>query len=176
MTFETKHVKPKKGRTLVVGSYINGPHRDYRKDFKEAIGVDILEGPGVDVVHNLERPFPSNIGIFKHVVCHSVFEHVSRPWLAAENIQNVMDDGATIYLSVPWAWRFHSYPSDYWRISHEALKVLFPLVEWRSYSYDVGGKHKLNEIQNVGLTRGGVKYVARTMLHAFGSIRKLSES
>ena len=31
-----------------------------------------------------------------------------------------------MFLSVPWVWRFHGYPSDYWRFSPEALKFLFP--------------------------------------------------
>jgi hypothetical protein len=31
-----------------------------------------------------------------------------------------------LYLSVPFAWKFHGYPSDYWRFTHAGVKKLFP--------------------------------------------------
>lgn len=172
--FEIEHVKPLAGRTLVVGSKLHGPHRDYRKNFPEAVGIDIEAGEGVDFVHDLEQPL--NMGRFAHVVCHSVMEHVQRPWLMAENIENLLEDSGTIYLSVPWAWRFHSYPNDYWRISHEGLKVIFPRIEWKQYLYELSDGGPYPKKLKKGLTHGNIKYLPRSMLHAFGVKRAVSES
>ena len=33
-------------------------------------------------------------------------------------------------LSVPFAWKFHGYPSDYWRFTREGVKKLFPRIDW----------------------------------------------
>ena len=31
---------------------------------------------------------------------------------------------------VPFAWKFHGYPSDYWRFTHEGIKQLFPNIDF----------------------------------------------
>ena len=167
--FETKYVTPRKGKTLVVGSRLHGPHRDYRKDFPEALGVDLLAGDGVDLVHDLENPLEGHQ--FKHIVCHSVLEHVARPWLVAKNIEEVLISRGTIYISVPWAWRFHSYPNDYWRMNHEAMGILFPSIEWHTYGYDLSGQLYVNKLPSRGEQVNGLKYEPRAMLHIFGQKR-----
>lgn len=167
--FEKRFVRPKNGFTLVTGSKLHGPHRDYRKDFTDAIGIDIEPGPGVDMVQDLERPL--SVGPFSHVVCHSVLEHVGRPWLAADNLSDAMEPGATIYITVPWVWRFHSYPDDYWRISHSGLSKLFPAVDWGHYAYEYSnGELVVDAIPKSGggIVHDGAKHVKRAILHAFG--------
>lgn len=172
-SFELEHVRPLPGLTLVVGSKLHGPHRDYRKNFPNAVGIDIEEGEGVDFVHNLEKPL--NMGKFTHVVCHSVLEHVQRPWLMAENIENLLVDSGTIYLSVPWAWRFHAYPSDYWRMSHEGLKIIFPNIKWAHHKYELSDGQTDPKKLKKGAIHDNIKYVPRSMLHAFGIKRSLPE-
>jgi len=54
-----------------------------------------------------------------------------------------------VYVSVPFAWKFHGYPSDYWRFTPQAIRLLFPdLVfdekyEWISTS-KVGDLRAIN--------------------------------
>ena len=83
------------------------------------------EGEGVDLVLDLEESLPEGLGTFAHVECMSVLEHSKRPWLLAANPEQLMEPGATIFVSVPFIWRFHGYPSDYFRLTPEALPVLF---------------------------------------------------
>lgn len=167
--FETKYVTPRKGKTLVVGSRLHGSHRDYRKDFSDALGLDLLAGDGVDIVHDLEHPLTGYS--FEHVVCHSVLEHVSRPWLFAANLEALLVPEGTIYLSVPWAWRFHAYPNDYWRMNHEAIKVLFPEIDWESFAYAFSDSLVWNKIPGKGIIQNNRHYVPRAMLHMFGRKR-----
>jgi SAM-dependent methyltransferase len=130
------------GETLLIGSreYENGvaSRRDW---FPFVIGVDIEPGPGVDLVHDIEQPLPDRLGQFRHIDCCSVLEHVERPWLAAANLEAALAPGGTIVLSVPFVWRVHNYPGDYWRISTAAFQVLFPGIAWRERFY-VDGKGK----------------------------------
>lgn len=116
-----------RGRTLVVGSKVYGEKADRRKLYDAAIGLDMSEGEGVDLVHDLEHPLDRQ---FDHVDCVSVLEHCRRPWLMAQNIEALMVQGASIVVSVPFVWRVHDYPGDYWRMTPDALPILFPRVRW----------------------------------------------
>jgi len=127
------------GRTLVIGSKVYQTNSDRRLLYKNAIGLDMEDGEGVDIVHNLESPLP---GQYDHIDCCSVLEHSQRPWLVAENIRKLMAPRATILLAVPFAWRVHGYPSDYWRFTIESFPVLFPTVQWEDRHYLINGKVK----------------------------------
>lgn len=121
------------GRTLVVGSKVYGEKSDRRDMYKNAVGLDMLPGKGVDIVHDLE--YPLDIDPFDHIDICSVLEHVKRPWLLCQNIDALMKIGSTITLSVPFVWREHGYPNDYWRMTKSAIKVLFPNIKWSGLEY-----------------------------------------
>lgn len=133
--FEARFVRPRAGRTLVVGSYVVEGKPDRRANYADAIGIDMREGPGVDFVLNLEDDLPGELGRFAHVECWSVLEHSRRPWLLAANIERLMEPGATLHLTVPFVWRIHSYPSDYFRFTAEGVRSLFPGIEWEELMY-----------------------------------------
>ncbi len=140
------HCKFNEGRTLIVGSKVYGGtgKLDQRNFYTDAVGVDMEGGEGVDHVIDLEEPLSHYVGSillgggnFAHVECTSVLEHSRRPWLMAANIERLMDDGATILLMVPWVWRIHAYPSDYWRFTPQAIESLFPSIKWERQAYIV---------------------------------------
>lgn len=58
------------------GRDINGGIRDLLPNAKWT-GVDIAEGPGVDLVHDCTRPWPDGHPKFDMVVCTEVLEHVA---------------------------------------------------------------------------------------------------
>lgn len=129
--FERDFVRPKPGRTLIVGSQVYRGKEDRRLRYEDVVGVDMLFGPGVDRVLDLEYPLPPDLEqAFDHVECMSVLEHSRRPWLLAANIERLMAPGASLFVTVPFCWRIHAYPSDYWRMTPQAIRELFPLVRW----------------------------------------------
>ncbi len=97
--------------------------------------MDMLPGPGVDVVADLEEVPPWKLGLFMHVECMSVLEHSRRPWLLAANIERLLIGNGSIFVTVPFIWRYHGYPSDYWRFTLEGIAELFPSVEWTARAY-----------------------------------------
>ena len=127
---------PAPGRTLIAGSnlYDTGKE-DRRKKFKHAVGVDQIMGPGVDVVADLESNEYKRLGMFNHVECLSVLEHSKKPWVLAKNLESMLPIGGTLYLSVPFVWRVHNYPGDYWRFTLEGVRELFTRIQWRKISY-----------------------------------------
>jgi hypothetical protein len=167
--FEAKHVRPREGSTLIVGSQVYSGKTDRRLRFSDVVGVDMLDGPGVDRVLDLEEDLPDDIGTFAHVECMSVLEHSRRPWLMAANLERLMEPGATIFLSVPFCWRLHAYPNDYWRISPEGVRSLFPGIEWSALML---ASNKLRDGDTISSTTvNGHPYMARTETAGFGRKR-----
>lgn len=117
-------------RALIVGSKVYGSKSDRHRLYRNAVGVDLEEGEGVDLVHNMESPLPESMGTFDHVDCCSVMEHCQRPWLMAANIEKALSLGGTLLLAVPFVWRLHAYPDDYWRFCPASLEILFPSIRW----------------------------------------------
>lgn len=164
--FEQKFVTPAPGRTLIVGSQVVSEKPDRRALYESVIGLDIVDGPGVDVVHDLEVPLPEDLGQFAHIECMSVLEHVKRPWLAAQTIEAALAPGGTLFVTVPFIWRYHDYGGDYWRITPDGLRVIFPNIEWTAIRIGHWKLAKGNRVPNV--SDNGHPYLARAETMAFG--------
>lgn len=97
-------------------------------------GIDIRPGPGVDRVASVEQlPFPD--ASFGCVLAFNTFEHVRRFWVGFEEVFRVLRPDGILLMSVPFHFRIHHHPSDYWRFTPEALDVLLEryavrLVGW----------------------------------------------
>ncbi|MGH8670549.1 MAG: class I SAM-dependent methyltransferase [Burkholderiales bacterium] len=126
---------------LEAGAHDYGTTQNLRSLFPEAeyLGVDLRAGPGVDVVLDLTRPFEEidrSLGgkRFSTIFCLSVLEHCDQPFVMSDNMVKLLKPGGKIYVSVPFAWKFHGYPSDYWRFTHEGVKKLFPTLEFDTFT------------------------------------------
>lgn len=135
--FINKHKHLFRGPFLEIGAKDYGSTVNLRQKFpgETYIGIDMAEGKGVDAVLDLTRPFEEidsalNGTRFGTIFCLSVLEHCAQPFHMAENITRLLREDGRLYLSVPHAWKFHGYPSDYWRFTHEGVKKLFPGLEF----------------------------------------------
>lgn len=164
--FVRRYVRPRAGRTLIVGAFVTDGKADRRALYEEAVGVDMRPGPGVDLVLNLEDGLPEDLGVFDHVECCSVLEHSRRPWLLAANVERLMAPGATLHLQVPFVWRFHDYPSDYWRFTAEGVRELFPGIHWEALMY--AGDRLREDTYLKARDFNGVPHLPRTEVCGFG--------
>jgi SAM-dependent methyltransferase len=134
------------GPVLEIGSKDYGSTASFRELYRgaEYIGVDLEAGKGVDRVADLTAGLgdlaPESFAL---AICCSVLEHTPRPWDMAQNIERLLRPGGALYLSVPWVWRYHAYPDDYYRFSPRAVAALFPRLQWQqaTYSTTVPGEH-----------------------------------
>lgn len=131
--FVERHRSAFSGPFLEVGAHDYGSTQDLRKLFpgQSYVGIDLRAGRGVDVVLDMTAPFAEvdrRLGgrRFGTIFCLSVLEHCDQPFAMAENMTRLLQSGGKIYVSVPFAWKYHGYPSDYWRFTHEGVKKLFP--------------------------------------------------
>lgn len=93
-----------------------------RRDY---VKLDIIAGPDVDVVGDLHALPAEWSGTFDCVLADAVFEHLERPWIAAREIARVLAPGGIFEIATHQSFPLHSHPSDYFRFSREALRLIF---------------------------------------------------
>jgi hypothetical protein len=89
--------------------------------------------------------------------------------LAADTIEKAMRKDATLLLSVPFIWREHGYPSDYFRFTINAVEVLFPSIDWIELDYYDSKGSRVSK--PAGINLGDQKYLERCEVVGFG-VRK----
>ncbi len=105
------------GFVLEIGS---GTHRLHEK----IINVDIDLFENVDVVSNgAKLPFLNES--VDAIFILAVLEHTRQPHAVIQECYRVLKRGGTIYAEVPFVFRCHSYPTDFWRYSLQGLEELF---------------------------------------------------
>ncbi|MEA2016659.1 MAG: hypothetical protein U9O59_08200, partial [Actinomycetota bacterium] len=137
LLFIKKHIEKIKGPILEVGSKDYGNTQDLRSLFKgvDYTGIDMEGGKGVDMVLDLTEDFnliESKLGNkrFKTIICFSVLEHCIGPFKMCSNMEKLLEKGGLVFISVPFSWRIHGYPNDYWRFTPEGIKALFPNLKF----------------------------------------------
>jgi SAM-dependent methyltransferase len=86
---------------------------------------DISSGLDVDIVADLHALPSEWTEHFDCFVAKSVFEHLERPWIAAKEIARVLKHGGGCYVHTHQTFPIHGWPSDYFRFSDAALKLIF---------------------------------------------------
>lgn len=116
-------------RVLEIGSLnVNGSLGDIvkKQPIKEYIGVDLLNGPGVDIVCDLLRlDSVLESESFDLVITANTFEHIHYWQLALSKLKKMCKAGGTIVFIAPSTWPKHDYPGDYWRYTLKDLYHIF---------------------------------------------------
>ena len=136
-----KYAKLARGPVLEIGARRFGEYIDVRSlfpDVRDFVGCDLEPGENVDIVLDISAPFADvnkRLGgrRFATIFCTSVLEHIADVFSACSNISKLLDRGGVLFLSVPFVFRFHAYPNDYWRFTPEAVRVLFPKLNFEMH-------------------------------------------
>jgi len=132
LIFGIKNFTPSeiKGKDILeVGSYdVNGSLRSFIETFepKQYIGVDIIEGPGVDIICDAEHLLDKfKRETFDVVISTELLEH-ARDWKKViSNIKNVTKGGEILITTVSYGFLYHAFPHDFWRYEIEDMKSIF---------------------------------------------------
>lgn len=111
------------GELLEVGSRARSgiTRRNFAPEGWSYLGVDIIDGPNVDVVgdaHDLASIFPARK--FDAVMAFSVLEHLLMPWKFIIELNRILNDGAVGLFTTHQCWPLHDQPQDFWRFSDQA--------------------------------------------------------
>ena len=109
------------GTAVDLGSLdVNGSLRDVAPPGLRYIGVDMAEGPGVDVVAESADLLPFESSSVDYVVSSSCFEHAEHFWLLFADVQRVLKPAGLFYVNAPSNGPYHRYPVDCWRFYPDA--------------------------------------------------------
>jgi hypothetical protein len=100
-------------------------YRAWFPTISEYVGIDVAEGPGVDIVgdaHHLSRHIDRK---FDFMFSMAVFEHLLMPWKVAIEMNRVLNVGGCALIISHNAWPLHEEPWDFWRYSKEAWGAIF---------------------------------------------------
>ena len=149
LTYLKRYMPTVAGPILEIGSKDYGSTSSFRDFYPgcEYVGVDMEAGKGVDLVVDLTEGIGGlRQGHFALGICCSVLEHVRRPWVFAQHLTNVLRADGALYMSVPWVWRYHAYPDDYFRFSWRGIMELFPEFRWTNIWYSTTVPNEFFEI------------------------------
>jgi SAM-dependent methyltransferase len=88
---------------------------------------------------------------FDVIYSNNVFEHLRRPWIAAQHLTCMVKPGGLIITVVPFSQRYHEDPEDFFRYTHRGIISLFE--DYGAYDvlqagYDIAGRR--NDWQGSG--------------------------
>lgn len=117
-------------KVLEVGSYYkNGSIREVIESWNpsEYIGVDLIKGPGVDLICNAENLIEKfGKESFDVVITTELLEHV-KDWKKIISIlKNVCKPNGIILITTrSYGFKFHPHPIDLWRYEIDDMKNIF---------------------------------------------------
>ena len=110
-----------------------GGSNGFIRDLFVGVAYEVApNAPEVDI-QNLST-YPADT--YDFVVLDEILEHVSRPWVAVEEIRRILKPGGTLITSSPFMIAVHKVPEDYWRFTKDALHILlenYSTVETHSW-------------------------------------------
>jgi len=113
-----------------------------RLGFDEIIGLDIATGIGVDVHADIcdlnHNYFLSNAERFKTLICMQTLYSVKDPFKATQNIQELLSRNGVLIFSDIFSHRVNRIPSDYWRFTYDAQKLLFDKIDFLDHRTKIG--------------------------------------
>ncbi len=119
-------------KIIDIGSYsVCGSYKDLMNSEWEYIGLDMINGPNVDIV-------PKDIYDWKEieeesfdvVISGQAFEHIPYPWKTIEQINKIVKKGGLICIIAPSSGREHKYPIDCYRYYPDGFRALAQWVNW----------------------------------------------
>lgn len=112
-------------KLVEIGSQdVNGSLKQNCPNDFEYIGVDFVQGKGVDII--LENPYqlPFESDTVDVVISSSCFEHSEMFWVLFLEIMRIMKPTGVFYLNVPSNGDFHRWPVDCWRFYPDSGRAL----------------------------------------------------
>jgi SAM-dependent methyltransferase len=117
----------KGGRLVEIGSRARSGStiRNQLGSNVEYIGIDVTDGPNVDIVadaHNIADFIKSPVD---YVCSISTFEHFIMPWKVVLEINKILVPGGKVFSHSHQTWPEHDVPYDFFRFSDQAWFGLF---------------------------------------------------
>ena len=136
-------------RVVEIGSQdVNGSIRQFCPQEFEYIGVDFVDGKGVDVVITSPYELPFDDNSVDIVVSSSCFEHSEMFWVVYLEIIRILKPHGVFYLNVPSNGMFHRYPVDCWRFYPDSGLALVTWAQYNNFNVGLMESYTSNQVGN----------------------------
>jgi SAM-dependent methyltransferase len=116
-----------KGRLFDLGSG-DSPYRDFfLEQANQYVAVDwagTYHNAKADIIADLNMSLPIDSETADTVVSLSVMEHLCEPQMMLNETYRILKPLGYLLLQVPWQWRIHEEPYDFFRYTPFALKYM----------------------------------------------------
>lgn len=122
-----RYLRPEQKLSVVdIGSYdVNGSYRTlFDSPTWSYCGVDLSEGPGVDIALVSPYRIPLRSRSVDLVISGQAFEHVEFFWQTWLEMIRILKPGGMIFLIAPSRGPEHRYPQDCWRFYPDGYRAL----------------------------------------------------
>jgi SAM-dependent methyltransferase len=113
-------------------------HKEWNPAAKWTLS-DLDWGEDVDITSDAHDLAVFDDNAFEALIAVSVWEHLARPWVAAQAAYRVLAPGGRMYVATHQTFPLHGYPDDYFRFSTDAMRVIFEdagfTVDSADYTY-----------------------------------------
>lgn len=99
--------------------------------------LDLFTGDEVDIKGDLLN-LPIKKETFDTIVCTGVLEHVSDPYKAVAEINNVLKSGGRVFIETPFMQTMHAAPQDFYRWTRDGIKKLMDEFDVKSVDVVAG--------------------------------------
>jgi SAM-dependent methyltransferase len=93
---------------------------DYEETYKDSVWSSKEK---LDFVFSGDR-LPFDDASFDTVVCTQVLEHAAKPWILFAEMTRILRADGVLILTIPFSYRLHSEPYDFYRYTHHGLRAL----------------------------------------------------
>lgn len=122
--------------TLVDLGCGTAPYKEFFLHYADKyIGVDwtnTLHSSKADVISDLNEKINLEDNFADTIVSLSVMEHLCEPQIFLNESYRILKQDGTIILSIPWMWRIHEAPYDYFRYTPFGLKYIFEKAGYKN--------------------------------------------
>lgn len=144
---------------------VNGSMKQVCPKHVEYVGVDFVEGKGVDVVLKDPYSFPFEKESFDIVVSSSCFEHSEMFWLTFLEMLRITKDDGLIYINAPSNAAYHRYPVDCWRFYPDSGLALVNWGKRNGYDCELLESYVANQ-GNDGMVNDFVAIIVKNKANA----------
>lgn len=134
------------GDVLDIGGGDISRYKNYFKNKKKYVCLEVTEGPEVDIVGSADN-IPCPDASFDSVISTQVWEHVKYPEKCTQEANRVLKKGGYALITIPQWNELHSEPYDFWRYTNYGLKELFERNGFETIEFEQRGGYYLTLAQ-----------------------------
>ena len=121
-------------KIVEIGSQdVNGSLRELAPNNFKYIGLDFVNGKGVDIVLDDPYKLPFDDNSIDVIVSSSCFEHSELFWVSFLEILRILKPDGLLYVNAPSNGKFHRYPVDCWRFYPDSGHALITWAKRNGY-------------------------------------------